>query len=209
MLRGRRYSATLLSFRVANIRITDDRVQKDRSRQLPILHQHLPPRRTPPPPPRPSAKTAPMTPRQQLLNGLAPVSCGRRLHSAASQVGGYVGGRGASAGWSSSAGGAADLQLMAQHRSGVPLLPESAWAKRDASSPRTLPPRKPRRAVQRLPTWFIRIECGRCGKVRVLNEAHTAQRHTLLRGIIAPMRHDGCGGRTGKAMLTLIQPPTE
>jgi hypothetical protein len=59
------------------------------------------------------------------------------------------------------------------------------------------------------PTWFIRTECGRCGTVRVLNEAHTTQRHMLLRGIIARMRHDGCGGRTGKAMLTLIPPPTE
>ena len=123
-----------------------------------------------------------MTPRQQLLIGLAPVSCGRRLHSAASQVGGDVGGRGASAGWSSSAGGAADLQLMAQHRSGVPLLPESARAKRDTSSPRTLPPRKPRRAVQRLPTWFIRIECGRCGKVRVLKRgAHDAAPYAASR----------------------------
>jgi hypothetical protein len=41
----------------------------------------------------------------------------------------------------------------------------------------------------------------RCGKVRMVNEAHTAQRTMLIRDIIARLRHDGCGGRAGKVEL--------
>jgi hypothetical protein len=46
------------------------------------------------------------------------------------------------------------------------------------------------------PSWFLRIECDRCGKVVMLNESHAV---TVLRGrplaeILARMRHDGCGG---------------
>jgi hypothetical protein len=51
------------------------------------------------------------------------------------------------------------------------------------------------------PSWFLRIECDRCGKVQMVNEVHMTQRHMLLRGILARMRHDGCGGRAGKAEL--------
>jgi ribosomal protein S27E len=28
------------------------------------------------------------------------------------------------------------------------------------------------------PSWFMRIECDRCGKTQMVNEAHTAQRTT-------------------------------
>jgi hypothetical protein len=51
------------------------------------------------------------------------------------------------------------------------------------------------------PSWFLRIECDRCGKVQMVNEAHARWRDRSLRDIIAPMRHDGCGGRAGKAEL--------
>jgi hypothetical protein len=37
--------------------------------------------------------------------------------------------------------------------------------------------------------------------VQLLNERHAAQRATPIRDIIARMRHDGCGGRAGKAEL--------
>jgi hypothetical protein len=47
----------------------------------------------------------------------------------------------------------------------------------------------------------MRIECDRCGKVRMVNETHTPQRAMLIRDIIAKMRHDGCGGRAAKAEL--------
>jgi hypothetical protein len=53
------------------------------------------------------------------------------------------------------------------------------------------------------PSWFLRIECDRCGKVSMLNEAHTTgrRREMPLRDLIARMRHDGCGGIAGKAEL--------
>jgi hypothetical protein len=37
------------------------------------------------------------------------------------------------------------------------------------------------------PSWFLRIECGRCGKVRWLNEAPVSepQRRMLLRDLLA------------------------
>ena len=45
------------------------------------------------------------------------------------------------------------------------------------------------------PSWFLRIQCDRCGKVQMVNEAHARWRERSLRDIIARMRHDGCGGR--------------
>jgi hypothetical protein len=51
------------------------------------------------------------------------------------------------------------------------------------------------------PSWFLRIECARCGKVQMVNEAYFAQRAMLLRDILDRMRHDGCGGLAGKAEL--------
>jgi hypothetical protein len=51
------------------------------------------------------------------------------------------------------------------------------------------------------PSWFLRIECDRCGKVQIVNEAHARWRDRTLRAILARMRHDGCGGLAGKAEL--------
>ena len=50
------------------------------------------------------------------------------------------------------------------------------------------------------PSWFLRIECDRCGKSGWSRDA-LAQRAMLIRDIIARMRHDGCGGRAGKVEL--------
>jgi hypothetical protein len=53
------------------------------------------------------------------------------------------------------------------------------------------------------PSWFLRIECDRCGKATLMNEAHTGERRGTmpLRVLLARMRHDGCGGRAGRAEL--------
>jgi hypothetical protein len=51
------------------------------------------------------------------------------------------------------------------------------------------------------PSWFLRAECDRCGKVTMLNEVHFTRGHLQIRTIIARMRHDGCGDRAGKAEL--------
>jgi hypothetical protein len=47
------------------------------------------------------------------------------------------------------------------------------------------------------------VTCDRCGKDRMLNEAHTSgrRRDMPLRDIIAKMRHDGCGGWPGRVEL--------
>ena len=53
------------------------------------------------------------------------------------------------------------------------------------------------------PSWFLRVICDRCGKVAVLNEAHTSgrRRDMPLRDLLARMRHDGCSGIADKAEL--------
>ena len=51
------------------------------------------------------------------------------------------------------------------------------------------------------PSWFLRIECDRCGKVQMINEVHFARPNMPIRAILAKMRHDGCGGLAGKAEL--------
>ena len=51
------------------------------------------------------------------------------------------------------------------------------------------------------PSWFMRIECDRCGKSLMLNEAHAPRRDLPLREIIKRARHDGCGGLAGKVEL--------
>jgi hypothetical protein len=51
------------------------------------------------------------------------------------------------------------------------------------------------------PSWFLRIECDRCGKLQMVNQAHMRWDNLPIRDIIAKMRHDGCGGRAGRAEL--------
>jgi hypothetical protein len=56
------------------------------------------------------------------------------------------------------------------------------------------------------PSWFMRVTCERCGHERMSSEVHSAQRAMLIRDIIAKLRHDGCGGRAGKAELLTGSP---
>ena len=49
--------------------------------------------------------------------------------------------------------------------------------------------------------WVGSASCDRCGKDRMLSEAHLPHGDMLIRDIIARMRHDGCGGRAGKVEL--------
>ena len=53
------------------------------------------------------------------------------------------------------------------------------------------------------PSWFLRIECDRCGNPVMNNETHMAehQRGMVLRVLLSRMRHDGCGGRVGRVEL--------
>jgi hypothetical protein len=58
-------------------------------------------------------------------------------------------------------------------------------------------------SLRAFPSWFLRIECDRCNKVRMLNQTHAtaAQQNLRLRDFIARARHEGCGGRALKAEL--------
>jgi hypothetical protein len=47
----------------------------------------------------------------------------------------------------------------------------------------------------------LRIVCERCGKERMISETHMPQGDMLIRDILDRMRHDGCGGRAGRAEL--------
>ena len=53
------------------------------------------------------------------------------------------------------------------------------------------------------PSWFLRVECDRCGKTVMHPEAHMSdrQRGIVLRVLLSRMRHDGCGGRAARAEL--------
>jgi hypothetical protein len=55
--------------------------------------------------------------------------------------------------------------------------------------------------LRAFPSWFLRITCDRCGKDRMINEAHMAHGEMLIRDILDRMRHDGCGGRAGRVEL--------
>jgi hypothetical protein len=49
------------------------------------------------------------------------------------------------------------------------------------------------------PSWFLRIECDRCGKATLMNEARIGERRGVLplRVLFARMCHEGCGGKAG------------
>jgi hypothetical protein len=51
------------------------------------------------------------------------------------------------------------------------------------------------------PSWFMRTECDRRGKVQMVNEVHAPRRDLPLQEIIKRARHDGCGGRAGRVEL--------
>ena len=46
------------------------------------------------------------------------------------------------------------------------------------------------------PSWFIRMECERCGQERYTNEVHLPQwKDARLAEIVLRLHHEGCGGR--------------
>jgi hypothetical protein len=50
------------------------------------------------------------------------------------------------------------------------------------------------------PSWFLRVECERCGNVRLINQVHMG-RDMPLHEILSRMRHDERGGRAGNVVL--------
>ena len=55
--------------------------------------------------------------------------------------------------------------------------------------------------LRAFPSWFLRIVCDRCGKERLICETYLVHGEMPIRDIVARMRHDGCGGRAGRAEL--------
>ena len=54
--------------------------------------------------------------------------------------------------------------------------------------------------LRAFPSWFLRIECSRCGREKYMAETHaTLAGHgdRIIGDIIERMRHDGCGGQAG------------
>ena len=51
------------------------------------------------------------------------------------------------------------------------------------------------------PSWFLRVECDRCGKVQMISQLHSSRSHMPIRDILDRVRHERCGGRAGKAEL--------
>src|SRR5271165_2267676 len=49
--------------------------------------------------------------------------------------------------------------------------------------------------LRAFPSWFLSITCDRCGK------AHMKRGDMPISAILDKMRHDGCGGRAGLAVL--------
>ena len=91
-------------------------------------------------------------------------------------------------------------------------LPARHWPPTATTTRCRLAPRPWMNPFAAFPSWFLRVTCERCGHERMFSEVHSAQRAMLIRDMIAKLRHDGCGGRTGKARAAhrhrgRVQPP--
>jgi hypothetical protein len=80
--------------------------------------------------------------------------------------------------------------------------PERHW-RSYGNDPLPTPLEAMQQPMRAFPSWFLRIECDRCGKPVMHNEVHMTehQRGMVLRVLPSRMRHDGCGGRAARAEL--------
>ncbi len=80
--------------------------------------------------------------------------------------------------------------------------PDRHW-RSYGTDPLPTPAEALQRPLRAFPSWFLRIECDRCGKTVMHNESHMTdrQRGIVSRVLLSRMRHDGCGGRAGRAEL--------
>ena len=78
--------------------------------------------------------------------------------------------------------------------------PESPW-RRYGTDPLPSGEEALDQPLRAFPSWFLRIECARCGAMRMISERHAPQGALTIRQIITCMRHDGCGGLAGRAEL--------
>jgi hypothetical protein len=80
--------------------------------------------------------------------------------------------------------------------------PERHW-RNYGTDPLPTPQEALQQPMRAFPSWFLKITCDRCGKDSMLSEVHMSERRggIVLRVLISRMRHDGCGGRAGRAEL--------
>jgi hypothetical protein len=95
-------------------------------------------------------------------------------------------------------------QWVARLLAATPITADSAprhhWHS-DGNDPLPSPHQALARPLRAFPSWSLRIECGRCGKKWIVNEADAPWRDLWLAEILARARHEGCGGRAAKAEL--------
>lgn len=95
-------------------------------------------------------------------------------------------------------------QWIAQLLAATPIIADSAprhQGHSDGTDPLPSPHQALVHPLRAFPSWFLRIECARCGKEWVVNEADALWRDLWLAEILARMRHEHCGGRPAKAEL--------
>jgi hypothetical protein len=91
-------------------------------------------------------------------------------------------------------------------RANRPRTPPRRHWRSDGTEPLPTGPEALDERFSAFPSWFLRIERDRGGKVQMVNEAHARWRDRSLRDIIARMPHDGCGWLAAKAeLLTSIE----
>jgi hypothetical protein len=80
--------------------------------------------------------------------------------------------------------------------------PERHW-RSYGTDPLPTPAEATAQPLRAFPSWFLRVECDRCGKPVMHNEVHMTehQRGMVLRVYLSRTRHEGCGGRAGRVEL--------
>ena len=81
-----------------------------------------------------------------------------------------------------------------------PPVPERYW-RSYGNDPLPTPAEALAEPFAAFPSWFMRVPCERCGHERMVSQVHSGRSAMPLREILDKMRHDGCGGRAGKAEL--------
>jgi hypothetical protein len=73
-------------------------------------------------------------------------------------------------------------------------MPQNRYWRPDGNDPLPTPAEALNEMFSAFPSWFLRIECDRCGKVVMINEVHatTPLRGRPLSEILDLFRHDKC-----------------
>jgi hypothetical protein len=76
-------------------------------------------------------------------------------------------------------------------RDGLPAAPTAPLA--DYGTEPLPPAEATQQSFSAFPSWFLRIECDRCGTATLHKESHAPWRDRLLSDVLKQMRHGSCG----------------